>query len=140
MHSVQHISGGSYHYFRIKEGVEDLIKLYDQDIPKPIPLFKSTRALFWLILGTVSKPFLSNPLVIALNFDEHKPKSFSCKTDCELMYSDCASTLLKNFVEDCSKLCGREMIVYYVHSLIHSADDAKKFGALERISSFPFEN
>lgn len=56
------------------------------------------------------------------------------------MYSDYASMLLKNFVEHCSKLYGREMIVYNIHSLIHLADDATKFGALDRISSFLFEN
>ena len=82
--SVQHISGGSYYYFGIKESIEDLIKLYDQDIPGPIlldlnvdgvPLFKSTGVQFWPILGRVSEPFFSDPFVIALYFGEHKPKS-----------------------------------------------------------------
>jgi hypothetical protein len=55
-------------------------------------------------------------------------------------YSDYCGSLLKYFVNECSKLYGPEFIVYNVHSLVHIADDAKKYGCLENISSFPFEN
>ena len=32
------------------------------------------------------------------------------------------------------------MAVYIVHCLVHLAKDAKRYGSLEHISSFPFEN
>lgn len=84
MCSVQHI----YHYFGIKESVEDLNKQYDHDIPGPIlldsnedgvPLLKSTSVQFWPILGRVSEPFFSHPF--ALHFGEHKPKSLDFLQD-----------------------------------------------------------
>jgi len=39
-----------------------------------------------------------------------------------------------------SQLYGKIQLVYNVHSLIHLADDAKQHGALDHISSFPFES
>lgn len=35
---------------------------------------------------------------------------------------------------------GRGQFVYSVYGLIHLASDAKQFGTLDNISSFPFEN
>lgn len=51
-----------------------------------------------------------------------------------------AKQLLVVFVENLKALYGKEMIVYNVHGLIHLADDAHKFGPLDNVSSFPFEN
>jgi hypothetical protein len=47
---------------------------------------------------------------------------------------------LKEFVNDCIKIYGRQYLVYNVHSLIHLADDVERFGALDNISAFRFEN
>ena len=44
------------------------------------------------------------------------------------------------FVKDYSSVYGTDQIVYNVHSLNHLAADAKKFGSLDGISAFPFEN
>ena len=51
-----------------------------------------------------------------------------------------AGKLLHLFVEYCGKLYGTEMLVYNVHCLIHIHEDALRFGALDKVSAFPFEN
>ena len=51
-----------------------------------------------------------------------------------------ASELLKIFVKNVSQIYGKENLVYNIHCLIHLADDARKNGPLDNISSFPFEN
>ena len=53
---------------------------------------------------------------------------------------DYAEKLLKCFVEGVSEHYGDEQLVYNVHSLIHLADDARKYGSLNTISCFPFES
>lgn len=55
-------------------------------------------------------------------------------------YSEFAGELLKLFVQHCSDLYGKDMLVYKVHSLIHLVDNAKHFGALDNVSGFPSEN
>ena len=51
-----------------------------------------------------------------------------------------AEKLLRMFVAEFSALYGKENLVYNVHSLIHIADDARKYGCLDSISAFIFEN
>lgn len=51
-----------------------------------------------------------------------------------------AKELFRAFVSQAKDLYSSEFLVYNVHSLIHIADDAMKFGPLDRISAFPFEN
>lgn len=51
-----------------------------------------------------------------------------------------AKALLVEFVRLTGSLYSRECLIYNVHSLIHIADDSMKFGSLNRISAFPFEN
>ncbi|XP_043241159.1 uncharacterized protein LOC122391391 isoform X2 [Amphibalanus amphitrite] len=53
---------------------------------------------------------------------------------------DYAEKLLRMFVVEFPALYGKENVVYNVHSLIHIADDARKFGGLDGISAFVFEN
>ncbi|KAG8175607.1 hypothetical protein JTE90_019419 [Oedothorax gibbosus] len=55
----------------------------------------------------------------------------------QLLYAD---ELMLYFVANASVFYGGEFMVYNVHSLIHLADDARKFGSLNRVSTFPFEN
>lgn len=43
-------------------------------------------------------------------------------------------------MESFSTLYGNDQLVYNVHSLIHLADDARKFGVLDTISSFKYES
>ena len=37
-------------------------------------------------------------------------------------------------------LYGHEIMVYNVHGLVHLAEDVRKFGCLDNLSAFPFEN
>nr|XP_047130481.1 uncharacterized protein LOC124810173 [Hydra vulgaris] len=60
---------------------------------------------------------------------------FLCKK-----YASYAHSLLLLFVEHVSEVYGKEVITYNMHGLVHLSNDAKKFGPLDNISSFPFEN
>lgn len=55
-------------------------------------------------------------------------------------YCDYAENLLKCFVTIFAKIYGNEFLVYNTHGLIHLAQDARKYGALDSVSCFPFEN
>ena len=55
-------------------------------------------------------------------------------------YLDYADNLLKYFVSSFGIIYGKDQLVYNVHSLIHLADDAKKYGALDNVSAFQFES
>ncbi len=57
-------------------------------------------------------------------------------------YCDYAEKLLIFFVTNFAKIYGSEFLVYLynTHSLIHLAQDACKYGALDTVSCFPFEN
>lgn len=48
--------------------------------------------------------------------------------------------LLLCFVEQLKELYGRTHMTYSVHGLLHVADDYERFGVLDNISAFPFEN
>lgn len=51
-----------------------------------------------------------------------------------------ADMLLKMFVTHFGEIYGKDALVYNVHSLVHLAQDAKRYGHLNNISAFPFEN
>lgn len=55
-------------------------------------------------------------------------------------YCDYAEKLLKFFVTNFAKIYGSEFLVYNTHSLTHLAQDARKYGALDSVSCFPYEN
>lgn len=54
--------------------------------------------------------------------------------------ADYAHVILVLFVDHCSKLYGKEHVTYNMHGLVHLSQDAKKYGVLDNISCFPFEN
>lgn len=51
-----------------------------------------------------------------------------------------ARECLTVFVKHCEALYGKQFYVYNVHALYHICDDAEKYGPLDNISAFPFEN
>lgn len=55
-------------------------------------------------------------------------------------YISCARLLLDNFVKSFELMYGRHLLSHNVHGLIHLCDDYIKFGPLDNISAFPFEN
>ena len=55
-------------------------------------------------------------------------------------YCDYAEQLLTVFVKNFASMYGQSELVYNVHNLLHLAQDARRYGALDKISSFPFEN
>lgn len=57
-----------------------------------------------------------------------------------MRYVDYAEQLLEYFVACFGHLYGKDQFVYNVHSLIHIADDVRHHGALDNVSSFPFES
>ena len=56
------------------------------------------------------------------------------------LYCDYAHKLLVLFVQHFETIYGRNMLVYNVHGLVHLAEDARRFGCLDNISAFPFDN
>jgi hypothetical protein len=50
------------------------------------------------------------------------------------------SNLLKKFVCDLNSLYGSSHMTYSVHGLLHVPDDYERYGVLDRVSAFPFEN
>jgi hypothetical protein len=58
---------------------------------------------------------------------------------CE-QYADSANSFLITFVNHFIGLFGEDMVSYNVHGLVHLTNEAKKFGPLDNVSSFPFEN
>lgn len=55
-------------------------------------------------------------------------------------YCDYADDLIRYFLEQFGNLYGIEEMVYNFYSLCHLADDVRRFGSLDRVSAFPFEN
>jgi len=55
-------------------------------------------------------------------------------------YVDFASELLKYFVETFGQIYGVHMISHNVHGLLHIVDDYNRYGPLDNISCFPFED
>lgn len=55
-------------------------------------------------------------------------------------YNQYAHDLLETFVKHFYQIYGNDMAVYNVHGLVHLAGEARRFGSLDNISAFPFEN
>lgn len=55
-------------------------------------------------------------------------------------YIDYARDLMIYFVKQFEIIYGKHLVSHNVHGLIHIADDYERFGPLDNISAFPFEN
>ena len=53
---------------------------------------------------------------------------------------DYAGELLKCFVSEFANIYCKEQVVYNVHSLLHLTSFVKKFGCLQDVWAFQFEN
>lgn len=91
----------------------------------------------------------TGPVVMKNYLDEEHYRNFQCLSVAIYLllspkfckyYCQFAEKLLIYFVAHASDLYGEEFTVFNVHSLIHLADDVRRFGQLDSISCFPFEN
>lgn len=55
-------------------------------------------------------------------------------------YIDYARDLMIYFVKQFEIIYGKHLVSHNVHGIIHIADDYERFGPLDNISAFPFEN
>lgn len=55
-------------------------------------------------------------------------------------YANYCEKLFHYFVEQFAKLYGENQLVYNVHCLTHIVDDVRRYGCLDNVSAFPFEN
>lgn len=55
-------------------------------------------------------------------------------------YINYARSLLQYFVKNFEIIYGKHLVSHNVHGLLHIADDYDRFGPLDNISAFPFEN
>ena len=62
----------------------------------------------------------------------------SSQSSCEEL--DYAEQLLQYFVEQFSKLYGKENLSFNVHGLLHLVSDSRRYGSIEAFSAFPYEN
>lgn len=68
----------------------------------------------------------------------HVAITILCSPTLSSIHCDYAEQLLMVFVQNLTSIYG-DFTVYNVHSLIHLADDVRKFGPLPNFSAFPFE-
>lgn len=96
---------------------------------------------FVLYLGPVVLKNVTNKAVFKNFLLLHSAISiFISSRHLEHIGSDTAGEFLKNFVQHCRQLYGQEFIVYNVHMLVHLKDDVNRYGPLDNISAFPYEN
>ena len=104
-------------------------------------LWKATELrLFLLYVGpVVLKGFLSHDAYVNFLDLSVAVRILLCQP---LMkdFLEYAGQLLKYFVQSFCTLYAEDQLVYNVHSLIHLVEDAKKFGPLDNVSSFKYEN
>jgi len=62
------------------------------------------------------------------------------KNSCLKYWNDMAKRWMEKFVQQMSEFYGKTSVIYNVHALLHISDDAIKFGSLDNVSAFPFEN
>lgn len=55
-------------------------------------------------------------------------------------YVNLARELLQYFVQTVRTLYGAKWLHYNIHSMLHLADEAERYGSLDACSAFPFEN
>ena len=88
-----------------------------------------------VLLGKVSSAVYNNFLLLSVGIHLLLNNHFNIPE-----YIDYAEQLLVSFVKHYAELYGSNMVVYNVHNVIHLADDARKYGVLDNVSAFCFEN
>nr|CAI5843570.1 unnamed protein product [Callosobruchus analis] len=92
--------------------------------------------LFLFYTGPVALKELVNPEIYQNFICLHVASIFLSK-GVNLKY---ANELLLYFVQTFMTIYGHDQVSHNIHNLLHIAEDAEKFGNIERFSAFPFEN
>lgn len=90
----------------------------------------------------------TGPICLKRSVDENIYKNFlllSASTTLLSLHSDpqnldVAKQYIIAFIKHFELLYGTRHLVYNIHSLSHLTDDVRKFGSIDKISAFPFEN
>lgn len=146
---------GSKH-FKHKWTATDLITLnellFKCNPEIPIDIHRSVRSLEWIKFwkGTEFRTFLLyvGPVVLksVLRTEEYEHFLYLfcavtiCSTNAYRDYLALAQTLFSEFIETYIHLYGVQSINSNVHNLCHVVEDVRKFGDLNSISTYPFEN
>lgn len=64
----------------------------------------------------------------------------SSKYSAQQQYRKFAKNCLRSFVKQYRGLYGKKEVVYNVHNVLHLHKDVKRYGNLDSVSAFPFEN
>ena len=106
-----------------------------------LPLWKATEfRQFLLYTGVVVLKKVLNPQLYSHFLSLHVAMRILLTPALCQEKNQFANDLLREFVRSSVVLYGNEFLSYNVHNLIHLASDAMRYGHLDRISAFPFEN
>ena len=132
---------------RISARLVDLRQTVPQDFvrrPRSLEEFRMWKAVEFRQFLLYTGPVVLNGVLSKRHFFHFLVLSVAIRllldkdvTSEELSY---AEKLLQLFVSEFSQIYGDESLVYNVHSLIHIVDDARKYGSLDDVSAFVFEN
>ena len=86
--------------------------------------------------GKVAANVYSNFLLLSCAMRINLSRTYCSNTD----YRRCAKKLVKSFVKQFRELYTKRDVVYNVHNMLHIYKDVKKYGCLDNVSAFPFEN
>lgn len=146
---------GTYSYDTKWSGIQMTLinhRLLEFNLVQPIEIHRATRLLtdikFWK--ATEFRTFLMySGIVILREFLPTEAYSHFLKLFCAVrIFSneiylpniEYAQTFFEDFIEQYSEIYGVDSIVSNIHNLCHVTDDVKRFGPLNEISTYPFEN
>jgi len=113
-------------------------------IPLDLNDFKTYKVTELHQIMLYTGPFIFKNIVSQLVYDNFLTfniimKILSC-TKTVYNQNEYAHVLAKHFLSTFCFVYGGGNVSYNVHSIIHLAQDAKKYGVVDNFSSFPFEN
>lgn len=86
--------------------------------------------------GKVHNQIYANLTLLVVAMRIYLSKTWCAQRD----YRKFANKCISSFVKQYSGIYGKREVVYNVHNLLHLGQDAKRFGSLDSVSGFPFEN
>lgn len=133
----------------VLSAISDHLKLCRQSLPRSFSRKPRSLSEYSQWKATEFRQFLlyTGPVVLYQRLPNQHYRNFlvlSCamRLLSPLCWEFCgfARKWLRFFVTNFAKIYGTKVLVNNTHSLIHLADDAEKYGHLDSVSCFPFEN